>query len=185
MLAGKEYVIQFVGLPVGKHEYEFRAGDKFFEHFEYSEITQGNVTIKMTLLKQSTMLSLDFIIGGTVKVNCDLCTDEFDLPISGEYKLLVKIGGSDSGDEDDDIITIAATEHELDLAQYIYEYIVLSLPIRRVHPLDANGNSTCNKEMLEKVQEYLTDKSADDTEGDDDDEGTDPRWNDLKNIKLN
>ena len=181
MLAGKEYIIQFVGLPIGKHEYEFSAGDKFFEHFEYSEVKQGNVTVRMTLLKQSTMLSLDFNISGTVKVNCDLCTEEFDLPISGEYKLIVKIGGSVSGDEDDDIITISATEHELDLAQYIYEYIVLSLPIRRVHPPDANGNSTCNKEMLARVQQYLTDKSGD-APGE---PGTDPRWNQLKNIKLN
>lgn len=177
MLAGKDYIIQFVGLPAGKHEYEFSAGDAFFEHFEYSEIKQGDVKIRMTLLKQSAMLSLDFEIGGTVRVNCDLCTEEFDLPISGSYKLIVKIGGSESGDEDDDIITISATEHELDLAQYIYEYIMLSLPIRRVHPPDAGGNSTCNKEMLEKIRQYLVDNSGG--------QESDPRWNQLKNIKLN
>ena|SRR6218665_1535313 len=183
MQAGREYIIQFVGLGVGKHEYQFEAKDKFFEHFEYSEIQQGDVKIDLELLKQSTMMSLTFRIGGTVKVNCDLCTGEFDLPVSGEYKLIVKIGGSDSGDEDDDIITISASEHELDLAQYIYEYIILSLPIRRVHPADKNGNSTCDKEMLEKLQQYITEEEK--TDDSSDDEENDPRWDGLKGIKLN
>jgi uncharacterized protein len=122
-------------------------------------------------------MSLEFKISGTVKVNCDLCTAEFDLPIEGDYKLIIKVGGSDTGNEDDDIITVAANEHELDLAQYIYEYIVLSLPIKRVHPLDKDGNSTCDKEMLEKVKNYLIDQEKD--------EKSDPRWDGLKNIKLN
>jgi uncharacterized metal-binding protein YceD (DUF177 family) len=177
MQGGKEYIIQFVGLPVGKHEYEFEVTDKFFDRLEYSEIKRGNVKVDLTLLKQSSMMSLEFKIGGTVKVNCDLCTAEFDLPIAGDYKLIVKVGGSDATDEDDDIITLAANEHEIDLAQYIYEYIILSLPIKRVHPPDKDGNSTCDQEMLEKVQKYLTEEEKDDK--------TDPRWDGLKNIKLN
>jgi uncharacterized protein len=177
MQGGKEYIIQFVGLPVGKHEYEFKVTDKFFEDLEFSEIKRGNITVDLTLLKQSTMMSLEFKISGTVKVNCDLCTEEFDLPVAGDYKLIVKVGGSDTMDEDDDIITVAANEHELNVKQYIYEYIILSLPIKRVHPPDKNGKSTCNPEMLEKVKKYLVDKEKG--------EDTDPRWDGLKNIKLN
>lgn len=177
MSGGKEYNIQFVGLGVGKHEYEFKVGDKFFEGLDYSEIKQGDITVDVTLIKQSSMMSLEFEISGTVKVNCDLCTEEFDLPISGNYELIVKVGGSDSAPEEDDIVTVAANEHELDLAQYIYEYIILSLPSKRVHPLDKNGNSTCDPEMLEKVKQFLIDQEKDDD--------TDPRWDQLKNIKLN
>jgi uncharacterized protein len=177
MAGGKEYVIQFVGLAVGKHEYEFEAGNKFFDGLDYSEIKEGDVKVDLQLLKQSSMMSLEFRISGTVKVPCDLCTEIFDLPISGEYKLIVKVGGNDAQDGDDDIITVAANEHELDLSQYIYEYIMLSLPIKRVHPDDKNGNSTCDPEMIEKVKKYLVDDSGDDE--------TDPRWDGLKGIKLN
>ena len=172
-------MIQFVGLGAGKHEYTFRVADKFFEHLDYSEISQADVKVDLELLKQSSMMKLTFKIGGTVKVACDLCTGEFDLPISGEYRLIVKVGGSESGDEDDDIITIPANEHELDLAQYIYEYIILSLPIKRVHP-EKDGKSTCDPEMLEKVRKYMVSEEK----GDDDDQ-TDPRWGGLKDIKLN
>lgn len=181
MAGGKEYKIQFVGLAVGKHEFEFEVKDKFFENLDYSEIKNGNIKIDVNLLKQSSMMSLDFKVSGTVKVPCDLCTEEFDLPISGEYQLIVKVGGNADQNEDDDIITVAANEHELDLSQYIYEYIVLSLPIKRVHPLDKKGKSTCDPEMVKKVESYLTDEPGED----DSEDGTDPRWDGLKGIKLN
>ncbi|HEX8516326.1 MAG TPA: DUF177 domain-containing protein [Bacteroidia bacterium] len=183
MAGGKEYKIQFVGLAAGKHEYDYKVTDKFFEDLDYSELKNGNIRVDLSLLKQSTMMSLDFRISGTVKVACDLCTEDFDLPISGEYQLIVKVGGSDSSVDDDDIITVAANEHELDLSQYIYEYIILSLPIKRVHPDNEHGESSCDPEMIEKMQKYLTDNPGADDEGGD--EKTDPRWDGLKGIKLN
>lgn len=175
MRGGKDYNIQFAGLSLGSHKYEFIVNDKFFEAFDYCEIKQGNLLIDLTLLKQSTMMVLHFEISGTVKVNCDLCTGEFDLPMKGNYKLVVKVGGHESGDEDDDIITVAASEHELDLTQYIYEYIMLTLPIKRVHPDTKKGKSACDLEVLNKLNEHLIEEE----------DKTDQRWDKLKNIKLN
>ncbi|MFY9311132.1 MAG: DUF177 domain-containing protein [Bacteroidia bacterium] len=176
----REYIIQFVGLAIGEHLYEYVITDKFFEDREYSEIQKSNINLKINLLKQSTMMVLHFDISGTVKADCDRCTEEFDLPITGNYKLIVKVGGSLTGDEDDDIITIPANEHELDLSQHIYEYIALSLPIKRVHPDNKKGEPTCNKEMLEKLSSFLTEEEKSEEE-----EPTDPRWDGLKNITLN
>ncbi len=173
----KEYIIQFVGLSVGEHKYDFSIADEFFDNLDFSEIKQGNINIHLNLLKQSTMMIFNFEVNGTVKMDCDRCTTEFDLPINGEYKLIVKVGGHESGNEDDDIITIATNEHELDLSQYIYEYITLSLPIKRAHPEDETGKNTCDKEMLNKLEDFLTEEEKT--------EDSDPRWNDLKNIKLN
>ncbi len=177
MSVGREYIVQFVGLNLGQHEFEFLVNDKFFEHLDYSEIKQGKIKITLTLIKQSTMMVLEFNVSGTVKVNCDLCSVDFDLPISGDYRLIVKVGGHEVGDEDDDIISIAANEHELDLSQFIYEYIMLSIPLKRVHPDNEKGESTCDKLMLKKISQFLTDKPTEET--------NDPRWDGLKNIKLN
>jgi uncharacterized metal-binding protein YceD (DUF177 family) len=178
MQTRKEYIIQFVGLSLGEHEYEFEVTDAFFEDLDYSEIKQGNIHIKLTLLKQSQMMVLQFEIGGTVKAVCDLCTGDFDLPLNGSHKLIVKVGGNDVGNEDDDdIIMIAANEHELDLSQYIYEYIALSYPIKRVHPDDKKGKSTCDKEVLKKLKDLLIEEEPEIP--------NDPRWDQLKNIKLN
>ena len=177
MQARKEFIIQFVGLSLGEHLFEFDVNDKFFEDLAYSDIKQGNIHVNLTLIKQSTMMVLQFGISGTVKVDCDLCAGEFDMPINGNYKLIVKVGGNDDINEDDDIITIATNEHQLDLSQFIYEYITLSLPIKRVHPVDENGETTCDKEALKKLNDFLVDKPGE--------EPNDPRWDDLKNIKLN
>ena len=177
MQTRKEYIIQFVSLSLGEHKFDFTVTDKFFENLDYSEIKQGNILVKLNLLKQSQMMVLEFEISGTVKTICDLCATEFDLPIEGKYKLIVKVGGNDNTDEDDDIITIAANEHLLDLSQYLYEYITLSLPIKRTHPLDKKGKPTCDKKMLKQVQQFLIKEEKT--------ESTDPRWNDLKKIKLN
>ncbi len=178
MQTRKEYIIQFVALGFGEHKFEFEVKDKFFEPLDYSEIKQGDITIIVNLLKQSSMMVLQFEITGTVKMMCDLCATEFDMPINGNQKLIVKVGGSDEDNEDDDIITIAANEHQLDLSQYIYEYITLSLPIKRTHPPDAKGKPTCDKEMLKKVKKFLTKEEKKE-------KPIDPRWDGLKDIKLN
>lgn len=174
MPTSKEYVIQFAGLSPGEHLFELHVNDKFFENLDYSEIKQGNILVKLTLLKQSSMMVLHFDIGGTVKVNCDRCAAEFDMPISGNYKLTVKVGGTQEENEDDDIITIAANEHKLDVSQYLYEYIALSLPIKHQHA----DESQCDKEILEKLDDFIIDENKEE-------EPIDPRWDVLKNIKLN
>lgn len=183
MQARKDYIIQFVGLSLGEHLYEYHISDNFFEGLAYSEIKQAAIDVKMSLLKQSSMMILHFNISGTVKAACDRCTEEFDMPISGDYKLIVKVGGSVTGDEDDDIITVSANEHELDLYQHLYEYITLSLPIKRVHPENKKGESSCNKEVINKLNNFLIEgvKEEEETEQ----EEMDPRWAALKNIHLN
>ena len=176
MPSQKHIQLQFAGLSFGEHKFDYLIEDKFFEAFEKSEINKGNIKVTLNLLKQSQMLVLEFEIGGTVKMECDVCLEEFDLPLTGNYKLIVKQGGSDTGD-DDDIITLGATEHQLDLTHHIYEYCTLSLPIKRVHPLNKKGEPTCNKAVLKKLNKFLLKEEKK--------ESTDPRWNDLKRIKLN
>ena len=178
MRTGKEFNIQFVGLSLGEHVFEYTLSETFFANLNPdSEIKKGKIDVTIRLLKQSTMMILQFEITGTVNVNCDRCTDEFDLPINGNYQLVVKFGGHDTGEEDDDIITLSTHESELDVSQYIYEYVMLSLPIRRVHPDNTKGKSTCNKEMLKKLNDFLVDEQPK--------EGSNPHWDNLKNIKLN
>ena len=176
-MARNKYKIQFAGLSVGEHEYDFKADTKFFEALDYSEIKQGDIDVKVNLLKQSTMMVLTFDISGTIHLNCDRCMEDFNFPITGNYQLIIKVGGHDSGDENDDIITIAANEHEIELTQYIYEYIILSLPIKRVHPDDKKGRSTCDPEMIKKLEKYIVENEPT--------EETDPRWNQLKDINFN
>jgi uncharacterized metal-binding protein YceD (DUF177 family) len=173
MSTSKEYIIQFASLTIGEHRFELDINKRFFDNFDYSEIKEGDIRVNINLLKTSSMMVLDFEIGGTVKAICDRCASEFDLPITGHYKLTVKTGDADVDEQDDDIIAVSASESRLDLSKHLYEYITLALPIKREHETIAD----CDKEVLTKLNNFLVD--------DDSAKSADPRWNDLSKIKLN
>ena len=78
----------------------------------------------------------------------------------------------------DELIILHPNEHELDLKQYIYESICLSIPYRKVHPEDDQGNSACNKDMLKEIN-TLKPKQLNEQSG------NDPRWDILKDISIN
>ncbi|HPE39453.1 MAG TPA: DUF177 domain-containing protein, partial [Bacteroidales bacterium] len=81
-------------------------------------------------------------------------------------------------ENDDEIWMINEKEYDLDVYQYIYESIVLSLPTQILHPDDEEGNSTCNPDFLDTLAQYSVEESHDS------DQIADPRWEALKNIKL-
>lgn len=167
-----QYTISFSGLAIGHHEFIFEVDEKFFSCFEGSEISSGAMQVRIDLEKSSTMLELHFHLQGIVRVSCDLCTGDFDLPVEGAEKLIVKFG-EEEFENTDDIIILPHGEHQINIAQPLYEFINLSLPARRVHP-----EGECDQEMLIKIEEY---RARDKESG----EETDPRWDMLKNIKLN
>ncbi len=146
------YKIVFNGLSLGEHAYRFRVDDDFWAAFEGSEIGRGTADVEVSLLRAASMLTLDFMIEAQVWVACDRCLEEFQLPVRYEGTLYVKFSEEEQGESDGEVMWIAPGEGELNLAQYIYESISLSLPYQRVHPTDKNGKSTCNPDMLKRFK---------------------------------
>jgi uncharacterized protein len=167
-----DFVIPFVGLSLGNHSFEFEANNTFFEHFEYSEIKKGKVSIEVNLERQERMLVFGFRIQGSVEVTCDRCLDVFDHPLSGREQLIVKFG-HERVEESEDVLTIPHTDYQIDLAPLIYEYINLLLPIRHVHPMNENGEYACDPEVTKFITETPEHESAD------------PRWEALKGLTGN
>jgi uncharacterized metal-binding protein YceD (DUF177 family) len=150
---------------------EFEINKEFFDQFEESEIKDGELIAVAEIEKSSSHLDLDIKISGKVRVCCDRCLEMFDHPVECENRLLVKFGHS-TDDSDPEIITLQYDEHELDLKQYLYEFIHLALPIRRIHPDKADGISTCDPVMLQMLKEHLVEEET----------TTDPRWDELKKL---
>jgi len=105
-----------------------------------------------------------------VKVACDRCNELMDVGVSGNERLIVKLGDH-YYEESEDVQVIPDTAHQFDLGPFIYEYIHLLLPIRRVHPEDEAGNSRCDPEILKKLKE-LSERHI-----------QDPRWDVLTKLK--
>jgi uncharacterized metal-binding protein YceD (DUF177 family) len=170
-----EFIIQFVGLKEGEHYFEYKIDKKFFEHFEYDEFNDVNVTGNVVLIKKATLLELCFKAKGIVNVFCDITNEPYDQDIEHSFDLVVNFG-NEFNNENEEILIIPHGEYEINIAQYIYELIILSMPTRRIHPGIENG--TLNSEMLDKLEE-LSPKSLEDKK---EHEDIDPRWNILKKL---
>ena len=134
-----EYLISFVGLKLGKHQFEYQINNTFFENFEYTEFENSNIKVNVVLEKKSTMLELNFKHKGTVHVSCDLTDEMFDQPIKGKIKLIVNFG-EEFNNDNDELLILQHGEHQIDISQYVYEMIVLSVPLKRVHPGIKDGS---------------------------------------------
>ena len=168
----KDYEISFFGLKEGLHRFEYKLDNRFFEFFEYEEFNDANLSVKLDFRKKSNMLELHFAGSGKVSVNCDLSNEPFDLPLEGQLDLVVKFG-EHFDDDNDEVLILPHGEHQMNVAQYIYEMMVLSVPSKKVHPGIEDG--TLESEILEKLDELNPENRKDKEE-------TDPRWDDLKKL---
>lgn len=167
----KDYLIPFVGLKLGKHHFEYKIDNKFFEVFDYQEFKKSNVTVNVILEKKSNMLELNFNHKGTVNVPCDVTGEDFDLPIKSDMKLIVRFGEFfDNNNEE--LLILPFGEFQIDVAQYIYEMIVLAVPLKRVS-LDIKKENKQPKILDEQRKLVLENKSNKDI---------DPRWEKLKQL---
>ncbi|KOS07331.1 DNA-binding protein [Flavobacterium akiainvivens] len=177
MKANKDYLIPFVGLKLGKHQFEFDINKAFFDGFSFDEYNNVDVKVQLTLEKKSTHMELGFKHKGTVNVPCDLSNEDFDLPIKGKLNLIVKFGDEFNNDNDEMLI-LPHGEYQVDVAQYIYEMIVLSVPTKRVHPGIKDG--TLDAGILNKLEELAP--KAPKKEEKKQEQDTDPRWDGLKKL---
>ncbi|RLJ96872.1 YceD family protein [Tenacibaculum discolor] len=170
----KQFNIPFVGLKEESHLFEYQIDKTFFEAFQFDEFNNTNVKADITLVKKSTLLELSFDISGTVNVPCDITNELFDLPINGNLNLVVKFG-PEFNDEHDEILILPHEAYQVNVSQYIYELIVLSVPSKRIHPDVVDG--TMQSDALRKLEELRINEEKTVEE-----ESTDPRWDKLKDL---
>lgn len=159
------------------HLFEFEIDDTFFEGFDNSEIKSGNVFVELQLDKKEKMITLLFSLKGNVALECDRCLDVYEQPVNSTSHLILKTGKYKK-EETDEIEIIPESANEINVAQYIYEFIHLALPAKKNHPSNKKGEPLCNKIILEKLKEHESGKQQQI-------EDTDPRWDALKNLKFN
>ena len=166
-----EFVIPFSGLKNGLHSYEFEINKEFFEHFEYSEISRCNIKVDVELDKQERMMVFSFQIKGEATVHCDRCFGLYDQDLSSVERLIVKTGDEEE-EETEEIVNIPGKDYQFDLAPFIYEFVILAFPIKRIHPKNKNGKSQCDPEILKILNDTIVEESQD------------PRWDALKKLKT-
>jgi uncharacterized metal-binding protein YceD (DUF177 family) len=168
----KMYVIPFRGLKIGEHQFDYKLRNEFFEVYHYEDILDADIEISLNFIKTNTILELRFAAKGKVKVACDISNERYYENIKAKFDLIVKFG-HEFNDENDEILTIPFESYELDISQYIFEMVVLSLPLKKIHPGVKDG--TLKSEILDKLKE-LSPKA------DEHNKNIDPRWEKLKDL---
>lgn len=155
----REYDIAFVGLKPGLHEFVYDINDRFFEEFGQQDFRSTAASVKLTLEKHSSFLMLKFEVGGKLNTNCDRCGNEIPLSLWDDFSIMVKL--TDDADKmneeegDPDVYYISRTESHINVKDWIYEFINLSLPMTKV--CDKPGETQwCNKDVLARLDKMNT-----------------------------
>ena len=151
---------------------EFDLDKAFFEALDETEVESGSLHVSLSIRKASGFFELLFHTVGTVDITCDRCLDLMEQPIETDNRLVVKLGSTNS--EEDDTVMVDENEGILDTSWYIYEFIALAIPIQHVH---APGK--CNPAMTKALEELSADRSGDEESS----QAIDPRWEALLKVK--
>lgn len=137
------FSIPVSGLYNGLHEFDFQIDAAFFQRFQESPITEGEVAVHLLFDKRPDLYSMTFELNGTVRVICDRCLETFDLPIEDTQNLLVKFDEKEW--EEAEVIYVKKGIQKLNVAKYIYEFINLAVPMVTTHD---DAGERCDPEML-------------------------------------
>ncbi len=189
-----QYKIDLKNLPDGVNTYSYELNQKFFDAIDHEEVRKGNVSVELTVRKTVGAFEFMFNLIGKIQIPCNRCLDEMNQEIDTHNRLIVKLGAEYS-EESDEIVVIPEDEGGINIAWYLFEFIVLDIPIKHVHE-----PGKCNKVM---TSQYRKHKAVSTTEDDDDEidgfdedveeeidevskddssKDSDPRWDTLKQL---
>jgi uncharacterized protein len=172
----RAFSVNIIGLSNKVHEFHYEFGDEFFAQYGTGLVSSGTFEADVALDKHETFIEGTFKIRGKAKLICDRSLDPFDHPVKIEKKIVFKYGDTDE-ELSDEIVIIHRDTDSLELGQYIYEFIGLEIPIKKLHPRYQNEPDNENEEGK------LIYTSGDKNHDPDSDEDIDPRWEKLKKLK--
>jgi uncharacterized protein len=169
----KEFSVNIIGLTKKAHLFDYQIKDGFFEKYGKEVVSSGLMDAHVILDKKETFIEVDFKISGLVHLVCDRSLEPFDYPIEVAKKIMFKYG-DEAQEVSDEIVIITRDQDSLDVGQYIYEFIALAIPIKKLHPKfqvdeEPDGNE------VKIVYSTSEDEEVSET--------IDPRWEKLKKLK--
>jgi uncharacterized metal-binding protein YceD (DUF177 family) len=173
----REYEIAFVGLKPGNHEFSYDVNDRFFEEYGVQEFQQTEAKVKLLLEKNNSFMILRFEVGGKADVTCDRCGNELPLQLFDDFTITVKLVEEpaimNDQEVDPDVYYIGRGESHLDVKDWIYEFVNLSIPMQKTCEFENMDGPHCNTAARDLLN---SDKSKEDL-------GENPLWKGLEKFK--
>ena len=171
----RDYRVNIIGLSKKDHLFEFKIGDDFFEQYGKEVVSGGRFEVHVVLDKRETFIEANFKISGKAVLVCDRSLELFEYPLDLSPILVFKYG-DEPQEISDEIVIISRDQDRLDLGQYIYEFIALAIPIKRLHP-------RFEKEVDDEAEGKMIYSTSTDSNESTNEEKIDPRWEKLKKLK--
>ncbi len=153
----RAFEVAFVGLKPGVHEFNYELDEKFFAEKGAQDFLNPKASVKMSLEKNTSFMLLKFEVAGNALVTCDRCGNPLTIDLWDDFKMLVKLEDHpeemNDQEEDPDVYYISRTESHLDVGDWIYEFVMLSIPMQKMCSPDKVGGPQCNLEVLKKLEE--------------------------------
>ena len=163
----RDFVINIHGLSKDVHQFEYHLDDVFFKNFGREVIQKGSLDAKVTLDKRETFIDTHFELKGSVELICDRSLEPFQHPISIIRKIVFKFGEEEK-EVSDEIQIISSNRDQLEMGQFMYEFILMEIPMKKLHP--KFENETDGEDSI-----VYTSSTEEET--------IDPRWEALKKLK--
>lgn len=171
------YTLPIKGLGDGMHQFRYEVDADFFATFVESPVQDTTVDLVVQLDKRPSLLVLEFDFSGTIGTDCDRCLAPIQLPVQGQHRLLVKYGEAEDAPDDEDVVYIPHETSQWNIAQFVYEYILLAQPLIKVYDCQVKQPYPCDLNTLERLTDNEEESEATESETDN------PIWDALKDWK--
>lgn len=155
---GKDnFKIDLLGRNIDGLKVEYTIDDSFFQKID-GLIWRGQVHTTVEVAG-NTQSRYRFTIRsrGIVYAPCDRCLADVAVPVDTVDELSVMLG--DDYSDEGDLVVVPENDGVIDISQFIYEYIALSMPLKLVH---APGE--CDEAMIDVLKAHLSARSSEDTD---------------------
>ena len=140
----KQFDIKIQSLSNNKHSFLFEFNHSLLEHFsEAIEMKNTLGECNLEIIKTDMMLNATFSIKGSTELICDRTLKNFIYSINTENKILFKFGDFDE-EISEEMIVIDRNKSIINIAKYIYEFVILEIPAKRLHPSLNNEDNIDN-----------------------------------------
>ena len=173
----REFEIAFVGLKPGVHEFNYRIDDRFFEEYNEQDFRNPDANVKLLLEKSNSFMILRFQIGGKAEVTCDRCSNELPIQLFDDFTVTIKMTDDpelmNEQEEDPDVYYISRGESHVDVKDWIYEFVNLSIPMQKTCEYENMDGPYCNPAAREMLKNMRPDENP----------GANPVWKGLEKFK--
>ena len=162
----RKFDIKIQSLSNNEHKFRFEFNQGLFDFFsQENEIINTNGICEVSLIKSDLMLDVKFSIDGQTDLICDRTLKKFTYSLNSDKKILFKFGEEDQ-ELSEEMVVIDRNKSKINMGKFIYEFFILELPVKRLHP------SVKNEDNIDNFV-FTTKKTKD----------TDPRLDPLNKLK--